>query len=249
MKNGINILLLILATANLAACISFARIDGARTLPSNDGSFGVVGGVSDLATPKSKCSATGDTFNCAAERSELLKDSPGNNTIEIQVTYRYGIVDRFDCGAAISVALFNGFSADCKWNWFRSEAIASAVSLGGSNTFGHVTQKRYKYITFESHFPFEVWLPISPIQLISSSKNSLVMVVDPFGGNYWKNGKKSSFRAVELFVGLDGTYGPSNAQIRVGGFGWYATPHKMGGAVQGVGLGGQFNAPLRESGE
>jgi hypothetical protein len=123
----------------------------------------VVAGVSDLATPKSKCSANGDTFNCGGERSELLKDSPGNNTIEIQVTGRYDIIDRFDCGAAISVALFKGFSADCKWNWFRSEAIASAVSLGGSNTFVHATQNDYKYITFESHFPFEFWLPISRI--------------------------------------------------------------------------------------
>jgi hypothetical protein len=75
------------------------------------------------------------------------------------------------------------------------------------------------------------------------------MVVGPFGGNYWKNGKTSSFEAVELFVGLDGTYGPSNAQIRVGGFGWYATPHKIGGAVQGVGRGAHFNTPLRDSDE
>ena len=245
MNNGFIRALLTIAGLNLAGCISFARIDGARTLPSNSISFGVVAGASDLATPKSKCKSSDGDFKCAAERSELLKDSPANSPIEIQGAGRYGIIDRLDCGAAISLGLFNGFSADCKWNWFRGEGIASAVSLGGSNTFAHAWYKDYKYITFESHFPYEVWLPISLNQLLGSSENSLVMVIDPFGGNFWKNGKKSSFTAVEFFVGLDGTYGPSRAQIRVGAFGWHATPHKMGGEVEGVGLGAQFNAPLR----
>lgn len=245
MRNGIAVTILAMASVNLAGCISFARIDGARTLPINAISLGGVAGISDLVTSESNCDAPDSEFKCAADRSKLLKNSPGNSPIEIQGTGRFGIAERFDCGAAISLALLNGISADCKWNWFRSEAVATAVSLGGSNTRENAMDKNYKYITFESHFPLEIWLPVSLNQSVGPSHNSLVMIIDPFGGYYWKNGYRSSFTAIELFLGIDGKYGPNNAQMRVGAFGWHATPHKMGDEVQGFGLGAQFNAPLR----
>ncbi len=243
MKNRMTASILSLAAANVAGCTTFARIDGARTLPSNTFSLGVVAGVSDLVNHGSKCNTPGAELECGEDRSKLLKESPGNSPIEIQGTGRFGIVDRFDCGGAVSLGLLNGISADCKLNWFRSEAFATAVSLEGSNTWMHATTKNYKYITFESHFPIEFWLPLKN-QSHEANINSLVMIVDPFGGYYWKNGHRTSFTAIELFLGVDGKFGSNNAQMRMGAFGWHATPHKMGGEVQGLGFGAQFNAPL-----
>ena len=104
---------------------------------------------------------------------ERMYFSPTNNTLVLQASGRVGLSKNIDCGGAISLY---ALGADCKWNWYRGDWLATAISLGGSGTWEHIEfYSKYTYSTTESHFPVEAWFPFG------GAGRSIVLVVDPFG--------------------------------------------------------------------
>lgn len=241
----------------LGGCLSFARIDGARTVAPRGASAALIlggdGASGEYALDDAACDGVGQpqcgTGEAEPSKYERRAFGPSNQYAVIQVSGRTGLFDRVDCGGAVS---FLALGADCKWNWFRTEGFAVATSLGGTGSFAHYASRdgTYKLLTAENRVPMEAWFPFG------ASGNSLVLIVEPFGGYYWKKivspmrnfsntWERAPFAGLESFVGVD-LLTPGRAfTFRVGGLAWYAKPFGFASPIAGAGVGTrfQYNGP------
>ena len=263
-------LLLSLATSiALTGCLSsFARIDGARTIPPRGASASfVLGGqevvgyqVDNVDSSAANCGSgtgTGSAQSPCKQKNENKTTTPNNDRKEFspasgfligQLALRTGVTAAVDCGLTVALMLGSGIGTDCKWNWLKDDRYAIATSLGVSGAFQRFQNsaggQQFRLLSTEARFPGETWIPLG------ASRNSALVIMTPFAGYYGirpgnkikerPNWETAPFAGVESFVGFDFPTPRRWFEFRVGVLGWYLKPFGFAYDVTGLAIGGRF---------